>query len=211
MTPGRRWQEEYASYALVRQKLSYCDQVLQEIRNQPPRITSTELDEDVSELTMSLADYYKTAAADAPATAGLDGDLKSIFDDLPGERSANPAVKPAGALIRSLERQLMADVFRWTGHFPEKTRSLMRELAKRADELKQIYPSAAEEQVRNSVTVLVTALAMNHVHRGTYFPEPQPGASDQPGAPAGSPHVDSATNEVSAGRPAASPPLPNRK
>ena len=185
MTPGRQWQDEYASWALVRQKLAYCDQVMQEIKDQPPRVTATDLDEDVSELTMSLADYYKTAAADAPATAGLDGDLRSIFDDLPVEPSPDQPVKPAGPLIRSLERQLMADVFRWTGHFPEKTRSLMRDLAKRADELKQVYPDAAEEQVRNSVTVLVTALAMNHVHRGSYFSEPQPGANDQPGAPAG--------------------------
>jgi hypothetical protein len=200
MTPGGRWQEEYASWALVRQKLSYCDQVMQEIKDRPPPVTATELDEDVSELTMSLADYYKAAAAEAPATAGLDGDLKSIFDDVPVEASPDQPVKPAAALIRSLERQLMADVFRWTGHFPEKTRSLMRDLEKRADALKQVYPAAAEEQVRNSVTVLVTALAMNHVHRGSYFPEPQPGASDQPGAPAGSANTDSAANGVSAER-----------
>ena len=65
----------------------------------------------------------------------------------------------------------MADVFRWTGHFPEKTRSLMRYLAKRADELKQVYPRAAENQAIVGVTILVTSLAMNFVHRGAYFPE----------------------------------------
>ena len=77
----------------------------------------------------------------------------------------------AGELIRRLERQLMADVFRWTGHFPEKTRSLMRYLAKRADELKQVYPRAAENQAIVGVTILVTSLAMNFIHRGAYFPE----------------------------------------
>src|SRR6187397_970975 len=63
-TPGRRWQDDYAAWPLVRQKLAYCEQVMHEIRNQPPRVTATDLDEDVGELTMSLADYYKTAAAE---------------------------------------------------------------------------------------------------------------------------------------------------
>jgi len=206
MTPGRKWQDEYAAWPLVRQKVAYCDRVMQEIRALPPKVTATDLDEDVSELTMSLADYYKAAAADAPSAAGLDGDLKSIFDDLPVGEAAVPELKPAAPLIRSLERQLMADVFRWTGHFPEKTRALMRDLARRAEALKQVYPAAAEEQVRASVIVLVTALAMNHVHRGSYFPEPQPGAADQPGAPAAAPVIDSGTNAVSADRPKGTDP-----
>jgi hypothetical protein len=73
-----------------------------------------------------------------------------------------------------LERPLTADVFRWTGHFPERTRSLMRHLAKRADDLGQVYPKQAETQAVIGVTILVTSLAMNFVHRGSYFPEAQP-------------------------------------
>ena len=65
----------------------------------------------------------------------------------------------------------MADVFRWTGHFPEKTRSLVRDLAKRAEALKQVYPRDAEDEAVVAVTTLVTSLAMNFVHRGAYFPE----------------------------------------
>ena len=59
---------------------------------------------------------------------------------------------------------------RWTGHFPEKTRSLVRHLAKRADALQQVYPPEAEAQAIVGVTILVTSLAMNFVHRGAYFP-----------------------------------------
>ena len=40
----------------------------------------------------------------------------------------------------------MADVFRWTGHFPERTRSLLRHLAERADALQQVYPRDAENR-----------------------------------------------------------------
>jgi hypothetical protein len=65
----------------------------------------------------------------------------------------------------------MATVFRWTGHFPEQTRSLIRGLAKRAEALRQVYPRGAEDEALVSVTTLVTSLAMNFVHRGAYFPE----------------------------------------
>ena len=49
----------------------------------------------------------------------------------------------------------MANVFRWTGHFPEKTRSLVRHLAKRAEALKQVYPREAEDEAVVAVTTLV--------------------------------------------------------
>jgi hypothetical protein len=52
----------------------------------------------------------------------------------------------------------------------------MRYLAKRADELKQVYPRAAENQAIVGVTILVTSLAMNFVHRGAYFPERSEGS-----------------------------------
>ena len=63
----------------------------------------------------------------------------------------------------------MANVYRWTGHFPERTRDLLRHLAKRADELKQGYPEDRETDAVLALTTLVTALAMNHVHRGSYW------------------------------------------
>jgi hypothetical protein len=46
----------------------------------------------------------------------------------------------------------------------------VRHLAKRADALQQVYPRAAESRAIVGVTILVTSLAMNFVHRGAYFP-----------------------------------------
>ena len=136
-------------------------------------MTATELDEDVSAIDYSLEQYYQSYAVDAESgAAGLDGDLRAIFDDLnEAEDGAAHETRPAAELIRRHERQLMASVFRWTGHFPEKTRSLVRNLAKRAEALKQVYPRGAEDEAVVAVTTLVASLAMNFVHRGAYFPE----------------------------------------
>ena len=72
---------------------------------------------------------------------------------------------PAGDLIRGLERDLVANVYRWTGCFPERVRPLIRLLAERADRIRQVYPADREQAAVAAVTALVTALAMNHVIR----------------------------------------------
>src|SRR5256886_4257287 len=46
-------------------------------------------------------------------SAGLDGDLRAIFDDLAASSDGKASeTAPASALIRRLERPLVADVFR---------------------------------------------------------------------------------------------------
>lgn len=174
MTPGADWRADYAQLPTALAKLEYCERTMQEIAAREPLVTAEEHDEDVTGIDISLADFYKSQPAESePGAAGLDGDLRAIFDDLGDAREQGTAAetRPAGALIRKLERQLMADVFRWTGHFPEKTRSLMRHLAKRAEAIEQVYPHDAESAAMVGVTILVTSLAMNFVHRGAYFPE----------------------------------------
>jgi Putative zinc-binding metallo-peptidase len=174
MTPGRDWRTDYANLPTALAKLEYCDQKVRAVTAREPLVTSVEHDDDVSGMFVTLEDFYKSYPSEAEfGAAGLEGALRAIFDDLAtaGNDVDASDQRPAGALIRKLERPLMADVFRWTGHFPEKTRGLMRYLARRADELRQAYPYGAESQAIVGVTVLVTSLAMNFVHRGAYFPE----------------------------------------
>jgi hypothetical protein len=188
MTPGLDWRADYAQLATALAKLEFCATTMAGLASREPLVTSAELDDDVSGIFYSLEQYYENYAADAePGAAGLDGDLRAIFDDLNESEQASPhETRPAAELIRRHERQLMATVFRWTGHFPEKTRSLVRDLAKRAETLKQVYPVDAEEEALVGVTTLVTSLAMNFVHRGAYFPETsQPPAAQAAVQPAG--------------------------
>ena len=101
----------------------------------------------------------------------MDGSLRAIFEDWgrPEDLSTDAPRRPASELIRRLARDLPADVYRWTGHFPERTRVLLRHLAERADALEQVYPQDRETPAIIALTTLVTALAMNHVHRGSYI------------------------------------------
>ena len=85
--------------------------------------------------------------------------------------SLEEPLAPAAALIRRLEPELMANVFRWTGPLP------------RADPGAAPLPGraggAAAAGLRGrrgkttaivALTTLVTGLAMNYVQRGSYLP-----------------------------------------
>ena len=174
MTPGLDWRKEYGGWPVTAAKLAYCERTMLALRDRDPVVTAADLDEDVAEIEYSLGHYYRDdpdARSEMPP--GLDGALLAIFEDLvadEGGMTLDEPLAPAGALIRRLEPELMANVFRWTGHFPERTRVLLRFLADRASQLQQGYAPARETSAIVALTTLVTGLAMNHVQRGSYLP-----------------------------------------
>jgi hypothetical protein len=173
MTPGLDWKKEYSGWPVAAAKLAYCARTMAIVRERDPVVTAADLDEDVGDIEYSLGHYYRDdPSPHGEIPPGLDGALLAIFEDVSPARGA-PATEPycpAEALIRRLEPELMANVFRWTGHFPERTRVLLRYLAERAAQLEQGYPGEREDSAIIGLTTLVTGLAMNHVQRGSYLP-----------------------------------------
>jgi len=173
LTPGLDWRKAYAAWPEALKKLDYCDRLVRELGDTQPLITALWLEEEVGKLDCSLAEHYEdwAFAGEDMQLAGLDGALQTIFERLgePEDATTQAARAPAAELIRKWERALMADIYRWTGHFPERTRLLLRHLAERAAALRQVYPADREQQALLGLATLVTALAMNHVHRGSYL------------------------------------------
>jgi hypothetical protein len=172
LTPGRDWRAEYTGWPTACAKLDYCDRTMKVLRNRKPDVTAEDLDEDVSELACSLEQFYhRYAAGESDMPAGLDGALRAIFEDAHRPASLKQAPRrPAAKLLSRMERSLSANLFRWTGHFPERSRRLIRHLAARAEALDQVYDEDRELEVATALTTFVTALAMNHVYHGSYLP-----------------------------------------
>jgi hypothetical protein len=173
MTPGHDWRAEYAGWRDALGKLEYCAAVMEDLNRRDPLVTDAELDEDVGEISYTLEQYYRGwdgESGDLPP--GMDGALRAIFEDLgrPEDLSTDAPRRPAADLIRRLGSDLPADVYRWTGHFPERTRRLLAHLADRAAALDQVYPADRELPAVIALTTLVTALAMSHVQSGSYMP-----------------------------------------
>src|SRR5262249_50745253 len=169
LTPGSDWRSMYADWPEALAKLEFCDQLMRQLGDREPIVTALDLDWDVGNLNYSLREHYEDwTFRDEAHLPGLAGALRTIFYGLNDSEAPR---RPAAELIHSRERGLMADASRWTGHFPERTRFLLRHLADRADQLHLSYPADRETQALLGLATLVTALAMNHVHRGSYFPE----------------------------------------
>ena len=173
ITPGRDWRAEYASWPRALAKLELCDRLLAEIGDRAPDVTADDLDEDVADLDYSIEHYYRSASGqvDTGELPGLDGALVATFEELRArdDTPEGASMRPAGALLRALETEVVAAVFKWTGHFPERTRKLLRHLATRADALSVTYPATHERAAITAVVTFVTSLAMSHVHRGSYL------------------------------------------
>jgi hypothetical protein len=173
MTPGLVWRSDYAEWPEALAKLQYCDRTMAALADVDPVVTADHTEEDVGELTATVEQFYGPSPAELPDRfpPGLDVALRTIFEDLGVPEAAPPDVprRMASALIGRLERDLSADIYRWTGHFPERTRPLLRYLARRADELALVYPETREASTIVALTALATTLAMNHVHRGAYL------------------------------------------
>jgi hypothetical protein len=177
MSPQRDWRHEHREWPAALKKLEYCDRTMLRLCDVDPLVTATDLDENVADLDYTVEQYYQKFYPDEASAAaiGLDGALRAIFEDLAEAHEQGNAAQavPAAILIRKLQRPLMAEVFRWTGHFPERTRALIRHLADRAEALQQVYYADQEQKAQLAITIFVTSLAMNYVHRGSYFPEPE--------------------------------------
>ncbi len=172
LTPGQDWRHDYAAWPVALAKLETCDRILGLLRDQDPPVTDLDPDEEVSTIEVSLDEWYRLHAWEEDEVAPeLDDALSTTFEtadapdaDVPGER------RSAAALIGSVERDVMAEVFRWTGHFPERTRLLLRSLAVRSEQCRLLYPVTREGATVVALTALLTALAMNRVLTGSYLP-----------------------------------------
>jgi putative zinc-binding metallo-peptidase len=168
MTPGLDWRREYASWPGALAKLELCDAIMTELKERPPLETKEELDEEVGSIGYSVSDYYGVDPAEKGELApGLDGALATLFETSAESMSER---RSAAALLRRLARSLPAEVYRWTGHFPEQTRALLLQMAKRAEALGCTYDVASEARRERDAAIIVTALAMSHVQTGSYAP-----------------------------------------
>jgi hypothetical protein len=172
MTPGFDWRSEYEDWPTALEKLRFCDRTMTLLKDRDPIELRTDRDEDVAEMTVSVDEYYKQLESAHPELPkGIDGALRTVFDlatdtDIPKDAP----LKAASALIRRNERSLLGAIYLWTGHFPETTRTLLRHMSRRADELRLIYVESRESATLVALTTLATALAMNHVYTGRYQP-----------------------------------------
>jgi hypothetical protein len=163
LTPGSDWQKQYADTPALA-KLMYVDKMVRKYGQKPPVVIDETLDMPVQELTMTLDRWYEsnrdTNHISLNLHRTLNNDLRRLF---PAEQG-----QPAVDGLRANRKQLIREVNYWTGIDRELLSALIGELLERVQFLElKIKPEQTATQMVN-VSVFVTTLVMNYLHRGQF-------------------------------------------
>lgn len=160
MGPKHKWRKRYAGWGALK-KLEYVDELMTEIGDARPGLTTRAFVDPVSSLKFTLGEYYEQKQArymTRPPTV-YDRDLKRIFSDQPRHRNA----KKASTFLRENGPEIRRMVAKWTGQYQLTLDALLDEMIARCRALKLRAPGS-ERRMMVDFTVLLTAKTVQSLY-----------------------------------------------
>jgi hypothetical protein len=132
LAPNSTWRNDYADWPALR-KLSYVDEVMEEIHDSPAPVRSRKHIEPLRESRITLRQYYedKRAYYDTSETDRYDQRLKRVF----GARARYPGRPAASTFIRQVRPQLQRLLIRRSRLHPYLVHNVMRIVIQRTRDL----------------------------------------------------------------------------
>ncbi len=164
LTPRSGWRYRYRNWPALR-KLQFVHKLMQELRDENPRVTTGPLCTPVETMDMLLAEHYgQRAERYREAAQGyVDDKLQEIFPPV-GGRTLTPAVD----LLRKHHEHLLNRVSRWSGLDEEESGTLLSKLEDRAEALGLFFRRQELAAKVMDVTALATALAIDFAYTGRF-------------------------------------------
>ncbi len=160
LDPESQWRERYRGWGALR-KLEYVDRVAREAGDLPPRKPAGETDVTVDEMEETVEEFYRSFLPDESKFIeglALDTDLTGIFSHPSGDDAI-----PAAALLAEHRRDLVDDVYKWTGVRRTLVRALVDGVAARLRALELTAPRERSRATMVELTVYLTTLAMTFI------------------------------------------------
>ena len=157
LRPRSDWRRRYLGWPAMK-KLEYVDELMAEIADHKPAVTSRAQLDSLRTLRKTLGEHYQTRRArytiEYPST--YDRDLHRLFTDDPGVRR-NMA---ASTFLRRNRRKIRQMVARWTGEYQLTLDHVLGEMIGRCRELR-LRAVGYERQLRSDFAVLLTVQTMH--------------------------------------------------
>jgi hypothetical protein len=157
LRPRSDWRRRYLGWPAMK-KLEYVDELMAEIADQKPAVTSRAQLDSLRTLRKTLGEHYLARRArytiEYPST--YDRDLHRLFTDDPGVRR-NMA---ASTFLRRNRRKIRQMVARWTGEYQLTLDHVLGEMIGRCRELR-LRAVGNERQLRSDFAVLLTVQTMH--------------------------------------------------
>ena len=165
LNPRSDWRRRYQDWPALK-KLEYIDELMKEIRSQPPLIEKRATVDPLHRLRRTLRQHYKRKAEhyalDYPDF--YDRDLRRLFPQ-PAE---DTRTVPASRFINRIRKEVRRTVAAWTGVYQYTIDQVLEEMAERCDELQLRFTTGAEERTRADFIVVLTVQTMNYLHSGRH-------------------------------------------
>jgi hypothetical protein len=164
LTPSSDWQKTYQGWPALK-KLLYVSDLMSSIAGREPSPVKAVKHWHVKNIKVTLANFYKKKrefwAEEFPDFH--DGNLKKIFNINPADQNA----LAAGVFLKRYEKEIVADIVRWTSERKYVVSKLFKAVTDRCGELKLFAPKEHPLVLAN-VAVYITTLVMNYIYTGWY-------------------------------------------
>jgi hypothetical protein len=141
------------------------NELMREIRDQKPPVTTRRLYEPVHQIRRTLREHYRKKrdhyGLDHPGF--YDPNLRRLFSDAP-EHKGNPT---AASFLKRVRRELRTTVARWTGENQYTIDQVLKEISVHCRE-QRLRLRGAEAQTKQDMLVLLSVQTMNYLHGGRY-------------------------------------------
>jgi len=162
LNPGSRWRHQYKGWPALK-KLEYVDELMGQIADEPPRVTSRERIGSLPRLRKTLRTHYKERQTrygiDEPEL--FDTDLRKLFSD----DSKHTRCESAAAFLRRVRPDLRRRVAYWSGEFQYTIDQVLQEMMTRCNRLK-LRRNLSERRSKQDATILLTVHTMKFLNNG---------------------------------------------
>jgi hypothetical protein len=161
LRPRSSWRRRYAGWPVMK-KLELVAELMQEIADDRPRITSRARPDEIGRLRKTLREHYreKRERYTVGFFDGYDRDLCRLFSRAPEHRD-HPT---AASFLRGHRREIRELVSRWTGEYQFALDHVMKEMIGRCRELK-LRAVGSERQLKLDFAIILTVHTMTCLHR----------------------------------------------
>ncbi|MEZ6097593.1 MAG: putative zinc-binding metallopeptidase [Pirellulaceae bacterium] len=163
LKPRSRWRTQYAGWPAMK-KLEYVDELMQEIAEEPPQVTSRRHIEPLKGIRRTLREHYdrRREHYGVGGSNVLDDELRRLFSE-----DAGPRRPSAATFLRRNRRELRRVVATWTGQYQYTIDEVLGEIINRCREL-DLRLDRPATKVKQDAIVMLTVQIMNHLHSGNH-------------------------------------------
>ena len=164
LTPESSWADRYKGWPVLK-KLQYVEGLMAGLAAVPPKVSTREEVDPLSELKKTLREHYahKRHHYGTARPSFYDPDLQRLFSDAP----AHAAHLSAATFLNRFRKEVRRKVAAWTGEYQYTIDQVLEDMIARCRQLHLRVP-LAEEQAKLDFTILLTVHTMTYLRSGRH-------------------------------------------